>query len=50
MRIVHTQFGEGRIEGVEGGGANAKLTVLFERGGVRKLLLRYAGKDIRPAD
>jgi hypothetical protein len=50
MRITHTQFGEGTIEGVEGGGPNAKLTVLFEHGGVRKLLLRYAGKDIRLAE
>ncbi len=48
MRIVHAQFGEGEIQAVEGGGDHAKISVAFDRGGVRKLLLKYAGKDLRP--
>lgn len=46
MRIVHAQFGEGVIRAVE----NGKIDVAFAQGGMRKLLLKYAGKDIRPAD
>ena len=50
MRVIHTQFGAGEVRDVEGGGNNVKLEVAFENGGVRKLLLRYAGKDLRIAD
>ena len=46
MRIVHTQFGPGEIREVQGGGAGAKISVAFEHGGVRKLLLKYAGKEL----
>jgi DNA helicase-2/ATP-dependent DNA helicase PcrA len=49
MRIVHSQFGPGEIREVEGGGDNAKLAVAFDKGGMRKLLVKYAAKDLRIA-
>ncbi|MBI4517135.1 MAG: UvrD-helicase domain-containing protein [Deltaproteobacteria bacterium] len=42
MRVRHQEFGVGVIRRIEGSGDQCKLTVLFERGGSRKLLQRFA--------
>ncbi|MEK6544002.1 MAG: 3'-5' exonuclease, partial [Elusimicrobiota bacterium] len=41
-RVKHPLFGEGRIISVSGSGANAKVTVHFERSGTRKFLAEVA--------
>jgi len=42
MRIVHPNFGRGLVTSVQGDGANASATVLFDHTGEKKLLLRFA--------
>jgi DNA helicase-2/ATP-dependent DNA helicase PcrA len=42
QRIGHPDFGEGRIIDKEGSGDHAKVTVLFNSGARKKLLLKYA--------
>ncbi len=42
MRVEHPIFGLGRITEVSGAGEAAKLSILFERAGVKMLKLKYA--------
>jgi DNA helicase-2/ATP-dependent DNA helicase PcrA len=42
MKIVHNDFGRGVVRKVEGNGENLRVTVIFDRGGERKFLARYA--------
>jgi DNA helicase II / ATP-dependent DNA helicase PcrA len=42
QRVHHAEFGAGTVRAVEGSGARAKLTVRFERAGVKKLIAGYA--------
>lgn len=41
-RVVHAQFGEGKVLAVEGTGAGAKATVFFREVGQKKLVLKFA--------
>ncbi len=41
-RIRHAVWGGGRVELVEGNGADMKLTIRFERGFTKKVLVRFA--------
>jgi len=41
-RVSHPEFGDGKVIDREGSGLNAKITVLFNSGARKKLLLRYA--------
>ena len=41
-RVRHPEFGEGIVRRREGTGAGEKLTVQFERGGLKKLIARFA--------
>ncbi|MFQ5480743.1 MAG: ATP-dependent helicase [Thermodesulfobacteriota bacterium] len=43
MRVSHSSFGTGVIEGKSGGGEDVKLTVRFRSGKTRKLMVKYAG-------
>ena len=45
-RVRHEMFGAGVVRWVEGSGESTKLTVNFERAGIRKLLLRLAPLEI----
>lgn len=40
--IMHERFGKGKILNLEGAGADRKAEILFEVGGIKKLLLRFA--------
>ena len=42
MRVEHPIFGQGRISEVAGAGEAAKLTIRFERAGVKMIKLKYA--------
>jgi DNA helicase-2/ATP-dependent DNA helicase PcrA len=42
MRILHNDFGRGIVRKVEGSGENLRVTVIFDGGGERKFLARYA--------
>ncbi|MEJ2720193.1 MAG: UvrD-helicase domain-containing protein [bacterium] len=42
MKIVHNEFGPGIVRKIEGTGENLRVTVIFDRGGERKFLARYA--------
>ncbi|MDH3216523.1 MAG: UvrD-helicase domain-containing protein [Candidatus Krumholzibacteria bacterium] len=42
MRIHHDDFGRGVVRRVEGSGENLRVTVIFDRGGERKFVARYA--------
>jgi DNA helicase-2/ATP-dependent DNA helicase PcrA len=42
MKVVHNDFGPGIVRKVEGTGENLRVTVIFDRGGERKFLARYA--------
>jgi len=44
--IQHEKFGRGSIVRVEGSGEDAKITVNFERGGLKKMVAKYAGIKI----
>ena len=41
-RVAHPVFGEGRIERIVGSGKNGKVDILFDRAGVKTIVLRYA--------
>jgi len=41
--IQHEKFGRGSIVRIEGSGEDAKITVNFERGGLKKMVAKYAG-------
>ena len=40
--VEHVRFGKGKITKIEGIGADTKAEILFENGGLKKLLLRFA--------
>lgn len=40
--VMHERFGKGKVIALEGVGADKKAEILFEVGGVKKLLLRFA--------
>lgn len=42
QRVRHEQFGLGTVLTIEGSGADAKLTVYFDRIGQRRFVARYA--------
>jgi DNA helicase-2/ATP-dependent DNA helicase PcrA len=42
-KIVHPKYGRGTIMRVEGDGDEAKLTISFVSGGLKKLIAKYAG-------
>ena len=42
LLIMHTKFGRGVVEKIEGEGTNKKAEILFEKHGVKKLLLQFA--------
>jgi len=42
MRVEHPEFGYGRVVELSGAGENLKVTVVFENGQAKKLLVRYA--------
>jgi DNA helicase-2/ATP-dependent DNA helicase PcrA len=41
--VVHSRFGRGRVQAIEGLGAAAKITVVFSGYGRKKLIAAYAG-------
>jgi len=43
MRVKHASFGPGVIEGKSGGRDDIKLTIRFQSGKTRKLMVKYAG-------
>jgi DNA helicase-2/ATP-dependent DNA helicase PcrA len=45
QRVVHAEFGPGVVRAVEGNGDRTKLTVRFERSGIKKLIARYAALE-----
>jgi DNA helicase-2/ATP-dependent DNA helicase PcrA len=47
QRVVHPDFGEGKILDVEGSGDHAKATIQFINGLKKKLLLKYAPLEFR---
>jgi DNA helicase-2/ATP-dependent DNA helicase PcrA len=42
QRVHHAKYGEGTVLMREGDGDNAKLTVLFQRHGMKKLMEKFA--------
>ncbi|ATA94681.1 ATP-dependent DNA helicase [Capnocytophaga canimorsus] len=42
MTIMHERFGKGIIKTLEGAGNDRKAEIIFETGGIKKLLLRFA--------
>ncbi len=45
QRVRHAEFGAGVVRAVEGSGERTKLTVRFERSGIKKLIARYASLE-----
>lgn len=45
-RVRHPVFGEGRVEGCDGEGADQKLIVRFPGIGLKKLLVRVANMEL----
>ena len=41
-RVLHPYFGAGRLEAIDGGGTDARVTVDFDVHGAKQLLLRHA--------
>ena len=48
QKVKHSEFGVGRIIKVVGRADNLKLVVLFEQGGIKKLLAKYANLEYVP--
>ena len=44
--VMHERFGKGQIRNLEGFGADRKAEILFEIGGLKKILLRFARLQI----
>ncbi|MEM9143158.1 MAG: ATP-dependent DNA helicase, partial [Bacteroidota bacterium] len=44
--VNHTRFGKGKILKIEGAGNDKKAEIQFEKGNVKKLLLRFAKLEI----
>ncbi len=46
MRVNHTRFGKGKILKIEGVGNDKKAEIQFEKGDIKKLLLRFAKLEV----
>ena len=46
VRVNHERFGTGVVQSIEGIGVNKKAEILFESGGIKKLLLKFAKLQI----
>jgi DNA helicase-2/ATP-dependent DNA helicase PcrA len=46
QRVQHPEFGAGVVRAVEGSGEYTKLTVHFERAGLKKLMARFAALEV----
>ena len=46
--VNHTRFGKGKVLKIEGVGNDKKAEILFEKGDVKKLLLRFAKLEVLP--
>ncbi|NNJ88938.1 MAG: UvrD-helicase domain-containing protein [Eudoraea sp.] len=46
--VNHSRFGKGKVLKVEGVGNDKKAEILFEKGDVKKLLLRFAKLEVLP--
>ena len=44
--VSHTRFGKGKVIKIEGKGADIRAAINFEKGGVKRLLLRFAKLDV----
>jgi DNA helicase-2/ATP-dependent DNA helicase PcrA len=44
--VNHTRFGKGKVLKIEGAGNDKKAEILFEKGDVKKLLLRFAKLEV----
>ena len=44
--VKHLRFGKGEVLKIEGVGADAKAEIIFENGGTKKLLLRFAKLEV----
>lgn len=44
-QVSHGRFGKGTIIGIEGAGRDKKAEINFDKGGIKKLLLRFAKLD-----
>ena len=42
QRVMHSKYGEGTVLVREGDGEDAKLTILFARHGIKKLMEKFA--------
>jgi DNA helicase-2/ATP-dependent DNA helicase PcrA len=45
LRVRHAKFGPGTVRKIEGSGDNQKVMVWFDKGGPKKLLVRFAGLE-----
>jgi DNA helicase-2/ATP-dependent DNA helicase PcrA len=43
-RVIHDSFGQGRVIAADGEGADAKLTIRFERSGEKRIVARFVRK------
>lgn len=46
LRVRHPVFGDGKVTSVQGQGANCKLQIRFDRGGVKVVLLKFANLEL----
>ena len=46
VKVIHERFGTGVVQSIEGIGVNKKAEILFETGGIKKLLLKFAKLQI----
>ena len=46
VKVNHERFGTGVVQSIEGIGVNKKAEILFETGGIKKLLLKFAKLQI----
>ena len=44
--VNHTRFGKGKVLKIEGVGNDKKAEILFDRGDIKKLLLRFAKLEV----
>ena len=45
-KVEHVRFGKGKIVKIEGKGADTKAEIIFDNGGLKKLLLRFAKLNV----
>ena len=45
-RVRHPSFGGGTVVGIRGEGPKAEVTVVFEKAGAKRLLLRFANLSL----